>query len=85
MEKSNLISEKRQVEPTVYRSIQDLERIGPVAYRLELLQDLKQIHDMFHVSMLRKYNSNMSHVLEAPPLELKKDLSFDVQLVGIID
>ena len=34
--------------------------------------------------MLRKYISNPSHILEAPPIELKKDLSFEVQLVGII-
>ena len=35
--------------------------------------------------MLRKYISNLSHVLEAPPIELKEDLSFDVQLEGIVD
>ena len=43
------------------------------------------IHDVFHVSMLRKYISDPSHVLEAPPVELRKGLSFEVQLVGIID
>ena len=35
--------------------------------------------------MLRKYIFDPSHVLEAPPIELKKGLSFEVQLVGIID
>ena len=45
---------------------------------------MEWIHDIFHVSMLRKYISNPSHILEAPPIELKKDLSFEVQLVGII-
>ena len=35
--------------------------------------------------MLRKYISDPSHVLEAPPIELKEDLSFEVQLIGIID
>ena len=35
--------------------------------------------------MLRKYISDPSHVLESPPVELKEDLSFEVQLVGIID
>ena len=32
-----------------------VERIGEVAYRLELPSDLDRIHDVFHVSMLRKY------------------------------
>ena len=51
-----------------------LKRIGSVAYQLELLQDLEQVHDVFHVSMLRKYISDPSHVLEAPLVELKRDL-----------
>ena len=40
---------------------------------------------MFHVSMLKKYISNLTHVLEAPLVKLKEDLSFEVQPVGIID
>ena len=35
--------------------------------------------------MLRKYIPDPSHVLEAPSIELKEDLSFKVQPVGIID
>ena len=61
-----------------------LERTGLLAYWLELLQDLEQIHDVFHVFMLKKYIYDPSHVLEAPPIELNEDLSFEVQLVGII-
>ena len=62
-----------------------LERIGLVAYRLELPQNLEHIHDVFYVSMLREYISDPSHVLEAPPIELIEDLSFEVQPVGIVD
>ena len=62
-----------------------LERIGPVAYRLELPPKLSRIHNVFHVSMLRKYISDPSHVLEAPPIELKEDLFFEVQPVAIVD
>ena len=62
-----------------------LERIGPVAYRLELPRDLERIHDVFHVFMLRKYISDLSHVLKAPFVELKEDLSFEVQPVRIIN
>ena len=40
---------------------------------------------MFHVSMLRKYITNPSHVLEVPLVEFKEDLSFEVQPVGIVD
>ena len=58
--------------------------IGLVAYQLELSRDLKQIHDVFQVSMLRKYILDSSHVLEAPSVELKEDLSFEGQSVKII-
>ena len=62
-----------------------LKKIGPVAYRLELLDDLEWIHDVFHVSMLRKYISDPSHVLEASLVELKEYLSFEVQSMGIVN
>ena len=62
-----------------------LERIGSVAYWLETPQDLEHIHDVFHVSILKKYISGPSHILEALPVELKEDLSFKVQQVGIVD
>ena len=55
-----------------------LERIGPIAYRLEFPRDLEWIHDVFHVSMLMKYISYPSHVLETLLVELRKDLSFEV-------
>ena len=35
--------------------------------------------------MLRKYISDSSHVLEAPPVEFRENLSFEVQLVSIMD
>ena len=62
-----------------------LERIGLVTYRLKLPSELSQIHNVFHVSMLGKYILDPSYVLEAPPIELKKNLSFEVQLVAIVD
>ena len=62
-----------------------IERIGPVAYRLELSPELSRIHNVFHVLMLRKYVSDPSHVLEAPPIELNEDLSFEMQPVDIVD
>ena len=39
------------------------ERIRPVAYRLELPLELSQIHNVFYVSMLKKYVSDPSHIL----------------------
>ncbi|KAL6129195.1 hypothetical protein ACLB2K_072548 [Fragaria x ananassa] len=54
-----------------------IERVGTVAYRLELPSELSRIHNVFHVSMLRKYIANPSHVLQEQPISLKKDLTID--------
>ena len=48
-----------------------VERIGKVAYRLRLPPELARIHDVFHVSMLRKYIADPSHVLRDQLVELK--------------
>ena len=56
-----------------------------MAYRLELPLELSRIHNIFHVSMLRKYISDPSHILKTPPIELEEDLSFKVQSVAIVD
>ena len=56
-----------------------------MAYRLELPLELSRIHNVFHVFMLKKYILDLSHILEAPPIELEEDLSFEVQPVAIVD
>ena len=58
-----------------------VERVGPVAYRLDLPKELSRVHNVFHISMLRKYIPDPSHVLEAPEIELRDDLSYEEQPV----
>ena len=61
-----------------------IERVGLVAYRLALPPELSQIHDVFHVSMLKRYRSDPSHILRAQPLELKDDLSYEEEHIAIV-
>ena len=77
--------QRGKLNPRYIGPLRIVEKIGLVAYRLELPLELSQIHNVFHVSMLRKYISDPSHVLETPPIELEKDLSFEVQPVAIVD
>ena len=56
-----------------------------MAYRLELPSELSRIHNVFHVSMLKKYIPDPSHILETPPIDHEEDLSFEVQPVAIVD
>ena len=62
-----------------------LESIGPSAYRLVLPMDLSKIHDVFHVSLLRKYILDPTHVLETQPIQLNEDLSYEEEPVQILD
>ena len=41
-----------------------LERVGMIAYRLALPPSLSGVHALFHVSMLRKYTPDPTHVVD---------------------
>ena len=62
-----------------------VSKVGPVAYRLKLPPKLSRIHDIFHVSILRKYISDPSHVLREHPVQLKENLTYEETPVQIID
>ncbi|GKV29038.1 hypothetical protein SLEP1_g38011 [Rubroshorea leprosula] len=56
-----------------------------VAYRIALPPELSNVHNVFHVSVLRKYEPDPSHVINYEPLELKEDLSYTKQPIQILD
>ncbi|KAL0551938.1 hypothetical protein IC582_011031 [Cucumis melo] len=77
--------EKRgKLSPRFVGPFEILERIGPVAYRLALPPSLTTAHDVFHVSMLRKYVPDPSHVVDYEPLEIDENLSYTEQPVEIL-
>ncbi|GAV62767.1 hypothetical protein CFOL_v3_06290 [Cephalotus follicularis] len=55
------------------------------AYRLSLPPSLSNAHDVSHVSMLREYQPNPSHVLQWESLQLEPDMSFIETHVRILD
>ena len=61
-----------------------IEKVGPVAYLLALPPDLEMIHNVFHVSMLRRYRSNPSHVVFSETIELRPDLTYEEEPVEIL-
>ncbi|KAL4332975.1 hypothetical protein GQ457_07G006230 [Hibiscus cannabinus] len=61
-----------------------VERVGPVAYRLLLPPELERIHDVFHVSMLRRYRSDPSHVMPVKKIDLNPNLLYDEEPAEIL-
>ena len=47
-----------------------LERIGVVAYQLALPPSMSGVHKVFHVSMLRKYTPDPTHVVDLGQIEV---------------
>ena len=61
-----------------------IEQVGPVAYRLALPLELEKIHSVFHVFMLRRYRSDLSHVVATETIELRPDLTYEEEPVEIL-
>ena len=60
-------------------------RVEAVAYELALPPKFASVHPVFHISLLRKYISDSSHVLAPQSVEVRLDLSYDEVLLRIID
>ena len=76
---------KGKLSPRFVGPFEILEKVGKVAYRLALPPSLEKVHNVFHVSLLRKYVADPSHVLNYEPLELSQDLTYMEKPVQILD
>ena len=59
-------------------------RVGKLAYRLELPPELGRVHDVFHVSQLRRCVADETLVLQPDEVELSEDLSYEERPVRIL-
>ena len=62
-----------------------LSRVGSCAYQLALPPALSAVHNVFHVSMLRKYVPDASHVLDFTELGVAPNLTTVEWPVAIVD
>ena len=75
---------KGKLSPKFIGPYEVIEKVGPVAYCLALPLELEKIHNVFHVSMLRRYRSNPSHVVSSETIELRPDLTYEEDSVEIL-
>ena len=76
---------RRKLGPRYIGPYEIISRVGTVAYRLDLPPELSKVHNAFHVSMLRKYIPDPSHILRDQPVELKDNLTYKEQPMQIVD
>ena len=75
----------KKLTPRFIGSYQILRKISPVAYQISLPPILSNLHNIFHVSQLRKYVSDPSHIIMPDTIQLKDNLTFETMSVHIID
>ncbi|XP_049368015.1 uncharacterized protein LOC125832873 [Solanum verrucosum] len=76
-------SQKGKLSPRFIGPYEILERVGPVAYKLAFPPELDKIHNVFHVSMLRRYRSYPSHFIPVESIEVNPDLTYNEEPILI--
>ena len=74
-----------KLSPRFIGPFEILERIGTVAYRLALSPSMTSVHEVFHVSMLRKYTPDPAHVVDWGQIEVDTDGTFQERPVCVLD
>ena len=74
-----------KLSPRYIGPFEILEKIGTSAYRLALPPSLSQVHNVFHVSQLRKYIPDPSHIVRYEEIEIEKDCTYEEQPIKILE
>ncbi|RZB91387.1 Transposon Ty3-G Gag-Pol polyprotein [Glycine soja] len=75
----------RKLTPKYLGPYQILKKVAPVAYQIALPPSLSNLHPVFHVSQLRRYNPDPSHILAVDEVQVKDNLTYKAQPQKIID
>nr|GEY29659.1 hypothetical protein [Tanacetum cinerariifolium] len=74
-----------KLSPRFIRPFEILDRVGEVSYRLALPPQLSNVHNVFHVSLLRGYKYYPLHVISYPLNQIRTDLSYVEEPEAILD
>ncbi|XP_035545344.1 uncharacterized protein LOC118348258 [Juglans regia] len=76
---------KGKLSPRYIGPFEILDRIGSVVYRVALPPAFSGVHNVFHVSMLRKYIHDPTHIIDHEPLQIQEDMTYTEEPLRILD
>jgi hypothetical protein len=76
---------KGKLAPRYIGPFEILQVCGPVAYKLRLPSQMAAIHDIFHISQLKKCIKAPTEIIETPAVKIEPDLSYVEQPIQILD
>ena len=76
---------KGKLSPKYIGPYEIIQRVGKVAYKLDLPNELERVHNVFHVSQIRKYIPDATHVLQPETIEMDENLTYEERPVKILD
>ncbi|XP_062164987.1 uncharacterized protein LOC133871574 [Alnus glutinosa] len=76
---------KGKLSPRFVGPFEILEKFGTVAYRLVLPPNLARVHNMFHISMLRKYVLDPTLILDSKPLQIRPNMTYEETPIKVLD
>ncbi|XP_070010668.1 uncharacterized protein [Nicotiana sylvestris] len=85
MAKAHTSRKKGKLSPRYVGPYRIIQKIGQVAYKLELPPEMSMVHPVFHVSMLRKVVGDSSSIVPVETIEVNEELSYEEVPVVILD
>ncbi|WVZ64035.1 LOW QUALITY PROTEIN: hypothetical protein U9M48_013614 [Paspalum notatum var. saurae] len=76
---------KGKLAPRYVGLFKIIEKCGPVAYRLELPPYLAAVHDVFHVSQLKKCLRVPEEAVDTSQIQIEPDLTYEERPIKILD
>ena len=85
MEKNTPFWKERETESTIHWPLRDFRKSWTSSVSFGTSSRVSQITCVFHVSMLRRYCYDPSHILPIQDIQVQEDFTFDEESKAILD